>query len=207
MSNFPAGSGYFLVRVLTSSAVLSGLGCLWSVSATAAPAPTPDPGKDKHSAPFVKVWDHDRGHGRWHHRGFGPDPWFDGFWREGWFGGRYGWWWSVGGRRYWYDRPIYPYPPMESEIIIVDQPPPVIVQQPPVIVQQPPVVVEQQPQPSVQAQPPQPVPPPPPAETQSPSAPPAVQPQPNMWYYCDNPAGYYPYVKSCTTPFRAVPAH
>lgn len=24
------------------------------------------------------------------------------------------------------------------------------------------------------------------------------------WYYCDNPAGYYPYVKSCRGPWRAV---
>jgi len=26
------------------------------------------------------------------------------------------------------------------------------------------------------------------------------------WYYCDNPAGYYPYVAQCTAPWRAVPA-
>jgi hypothetical protein len=24
------------------------------------------------------------------------------------------------------------------------------------------------------------------------------------WYYCDNPAGYYPYVRSCPGPWRAV---
>ena len=27
-----------------------------------------------------------------------------------------------------------------------------------------------------------------------------------MWYYCYNPAGYYPYVRSCAGPWRAVPA-
>jgi hypothetical protein len=27
-----------------------------------------------------------------------------------------------------------------------------------------------------------------------------------MYYYCDNPAGYYPYVATCSTPFRPVPA-
>jgi hypothetical protein len=26
------------------------------------------------------------------------------------------------------------------------------------------------------------------------------------WYYCDNPAGYYPYVAQCAAPWRAVPA-
>jgi hypothetical protein len=27
---------------------------------------------------------------------------------------------------------------------------------------------------------------------------------PQMWYYCDNPAGYYPYVQTCGQPFRPV---
>lgn len=41
-----------------------------------------------------------------------------------------------------------------------------------------------------------------------PAAPPPPQaaPQPQIWYYCDNPAGYYPYVTNCSTPFRPVPA-
>ena len=26
------------------------------------------------------------------------------------------------------------------------------------------------------------------------------------WYYCQNPAGYYPYVTSCTTAWQPVPA-
>ena len=34
-------------------------------------------------------------------------------------------------------------------------------------------------------------------------APPAA---PAMWYYCDNPPGYYPYVPRCTMPWRPVPA-
>ncbi len=29
---------------------------------------------------------------------------------------------------------------------------------------------------------------------------------PPSWYYCDNPAGYYPYVQSCANPWRQVPA-
>ena len=43
-----------------------------------------------------------------------------------------------------------------------------------------------------------------------PYRPPAVviEPQPSgqYWYYCNNPAGYYPYVTSCFTPWQAVPA-
>jgi len=39
------------------------------------------------------------------------------------------------------------------------------------------------------------------------SAPPVqVQPQAQMWYYCDKPAGYYPYVTDCRTAWRPVPA-
>jgi len=33
--------------------------------------------------------------------------------------------------------------------------------------------------------------------------------QPNAaqtWYYCSNPAGYYPYVAQCNTGWQAVPA-
>jgi hypothetical protein len=26
------------------------------------------------------------------------------------------------------------------------------------------------------------------------------------WYYCDNPRGYYPYVATCSTSWRQVPA-
>ena len=33
----------------------------------------------------------------------------------------------------------------------------------------------------------------------------AASPQPsNSWYYCDNPAGYYPYVKQCPGGWQAV---
>ena len=34
--------------------------------------------------------------------------------------------------------------------------------------------------------------------------PPAYAPQ--YWYYCPNPAGYYPYVPACPTNWMAVPA-
>jgi hypothetical protein len=42
------------------------------------------------------------------------------------------------------------------------------------------------------------------APTPPPPAPLAVQPQ--SWYYCDNPRGYYPYVPSCRSGWRPVPA-
>jgi len=40
---------------------------------------------------------------------------------------------------------------------------------------------------------------------------PAPQPtylsqSPQAWYYCDNPAGYYPYVTTCSSAWRQVPA-
>jgi len=39
----------------------------------------------------------------------------------------------------------------------------------------------------------------------APPPPPQQQQQP-VWYYCDSPAGYYPYVPTCNLPFRPVAA-
>ena len=41
-----------------------------------------------------------------------------------------------------------------------------------------------------------------------PVAPPpqVIQPPQGYWYYCDNPPGYYPYITSCYSPYRLVPA-
>ena len=124
----------------------------------------------------------------WHHEFHGRDAhffdpfelglWRAGIWQEGWHHGRFGWWWIVNGSWYYYDRPIYPYPYAVSEYVI---------QEPMVVAPQPYVVAP--------GAPPTMAPPPPPQ-----------QQQPQMWYYCDNPAGYYPYVASCPTPYRAVPA-
>lgn len=44
---------------------------------------------------------------------------------------------------------------------------------------------------------------------QAPPAPPPVAAPPappQYWYYCQNPAGYYPYVAKCRGPWQAVPA-
>lgn len=35
---------------------------------------------------------------------------------------------------------------------------------------------------------------------------PSGEPPTQFWYFCDSPQGYYPYVTSCTVPWRAVPA-
>lgn len=105
--------------------------------------------------------------------------WRGGVWRHEWRNGRLGWWWFTGGVWYFYERPVYPFPLVVSEIafadpMVVTSPPPAIIAPgAPMIVQQPP-----------------------------PASPAPVQ----MWYYCDNPAGYYPYVATCQTPFRPVPA-
>jgi hypothetical protein len=34
----------------------------------------------------------------------------------------------------------------------------------------------------------------------------SVPPPPRVYYYCDNPPGYYPYVPECRTPWRTVPS-
>lgn len=38
------------------------------------------------------------------------------------------------------------------------------------------------------------------------AAPAPLAPQSQSWYYCDSPKGYYPYVQSCDSPWRPVPA-
>jgi len=114
------------------------------------------------------------------------EMWRGGEWRHEARFGRLGWWWVTGGVWYYYDAPVYPYPMIVSEYAVPAAPPGYVVQQPPVVVQQPPAVV---------------VPP-----AQPPAPPPQLQPQQQVWYYCDNPAGYYPYVPSCSTQFRPVPA-
>jgi hypothetical protein len=53
---------------------------------------------------------------------------------------------------------------------------------PPVVYAPPPVVYAPPPQPAYVSQPGQ------------------------MWYYCENPRGYYPYVASCSGAWRQVPA-
>jgi hypothetical protein len=95
-----------------------------------------------------------------HFRGHDLEVWRGGHWHHGWIGGRFGWWWFAGGIWYFYDVPVYPYPPLVSEVTIIE-------------------------------------PMAPPVMPQAPAAP--------AYYYCDNPAGYYPHVTVCSVPFRPVP--
>jgi hypothetical protein len=37
-------------------------------------------------------------------------------------------------------------------------------------------------------------------------APPAAQPAPGSWFYCESAGGYYPYVRECREGWRTVPA-
>ncbi len=104
--------------------------------------------------------------------------WRSGAWRHGWHGGRNGWWWVAGGSWYFYPKPVYPYPdPYRPPTVIIEQPAPVVVQVP-----APVQVLPQQPAPV--------------------AAPPAQQ----FWYYCDAAGGYYPYVTSCPSGWKTVPA-
>src|SRR5665213_673108 len=47
---------------------------------------------------------------------------------------------------------------------------------------------------------------PPPVVYQALAPAPVAAPQAQTWYYCDNPKGYYPYVSSCSSGWRQVPA-
>jgi len=40
-------------------------------------------------------------------------------------------------------------------------------------------------------------------------APPADEagPNPGLWYYCNNPQGYYPYIRECNGQWQTVPAN
>lgn len=53
-------------------------------------------------------------------RRFGDEDlslWRGGRWYHGWRGDRFGWWWGTGGAWYFYDQPVYPFPPEVSEYI------------------------------------------------------------------------------------------
>ena len=107
-----------------------------------------------------------------------------------WAGGYWGW---NGGAHVWYpgrwepERPGYRY--VSSNWVFVSGEwvfnpaywAPVVIEPAPVVLQPAPVVVQQQPAEYVE---------------QQQVAPPQGL-DPNYWYYCQNPAGYYPYVQNC----------
>jgi hypothetical protein len=144
------------------------------------------------AAPALAEEHHDRDHREEHHayhdfhghdfRVFTPfelDLWRRGGWVHDWYGGRYGWWWVADGYWYWYPAPVYPYPSY-----VPPAPPPVVVMAPG-------------------------APPPPAAPVVAPPPPPPTptgQPPAEFWYYCDESKAYYPYVNTCNSPWRQVPA-
>lgn len=106
--------------------------------------------------------------------------WNSGRWHRGHHDGRFGWWWIVGGAWYFYPQPVYPYPDPYR----------------------PPVIVEQVPTQPIIVQVPSPVP----AQPVAPVPAPAQTVQQQFWYYCDAAQGYYPYVATCPSGWRTVPA-
>lgn len=142
-------------------------------------------------------WDHHHDfHGRdFHHFStFELELWRGGRWHHDWHDGRFGWWWEADGYWYWYPQPVYPYPTYVAPAVVVAPPPP---PPPPVVVEQPPP-----PPPPVVVQ----APPPPPVVVRAPPPRPSGQPPAQFWYYCDETQAYYPYVSSCSGPWRQVPA-
>jgi hypothetical protein len=123
-----------------------------------------------------------------------------GLWRRGhWFHGNYagslGWWWVVGTTWYFYQRPIYPYPettvapvyyveaPATPAVVLAPAPAPAPVPTPSEISSPPPAA-------------------PPVALTAPPSSTPPVETL--KYYYCSNPAGYYPNITNCPGGWTAV---
>jgi hypothetical protein len=115
--------------------------------------------------------------------------WAPGYW--GWNGGAHVWigghWeaerpgfrfvearWALVGSE-WVFYPAF-WDPLPAPVVMVQSAAPIVVQQAPT------VYIEQQQQ----------------------AAPSPAQLDPNFWYYCHNPAGYYPYVKDCATGWQKV---
>ena len=89
------------------------------------------------------------------------------------------WWWIVPPLVYISTLPAYSYPDPQP-VIVQPAPPTTVVIQPPMQVA-PPVVAD------------------------LPSQAMAAPMPPQYWYYCDAAKGYYPYVASCPSGWRAVP--
>ena len=105
--------------------------------------------------PEVYHFNRERDYHHWNERE--QTIWRSGVWQHEEYNGMSGWWWITGGARYFYERPIYPYPVEVPEVTYE-------------------IPVDAEPQPEYVQQP---------------------QYDPNYWYYCENPRGYYPYVSEC----------
>jgi hypothetical protein len=141
----------------------------------------PPPARLEHVPPARRGYQWTRGYWGWDGRGH---VWMEGHWEQERLGFRFNEarWMLVGAE--WVFYPGY-WDPLPAPVVYAQPPVQVIVQQPPT------VYVEQQ-----QAQQPQP-------QVQQGAPSPAQQNQ-NFWYYCRNPAGYYPYVKECAGGWQPV---
>jgi hypothetical protein len=176
--------------------------------------------------------DHRRGyeqHHGWHgdiHRFHQHDLplWRSGRWYHGHYNGRTGWWWITSGVWYYYPAPVYPYPDpfLPPGVAFPAAPVASAAQQywyhcnspagyyPYIAHCRTPwrAVVAAAPQVAVPL--PAPSAPVPPAPPQSAPVPPASAPAPapaeQYWYYCAEPAGYYPTVPECRAGWQRVPA-
>jgi hypothetical protein len=135
---------------------------------------------DRHDRDFHDRHEHHGFHGRDFRffSAFELDLWRVGRWAHDWHDGRFGWWWIADGGWYWYPEPAYPYP------TYVPPAPPLVLETPPLPPPAPVVVMP---------------PPPPPALA-------AGAPPPQFWYYCGESRAYYPYVPTCSGPWRQVSA-
>jgi hypothetical protein len=111
--------------------------------------------------------------------------WRGGRWNKSCFLGRCGWWWFAEGQWYFYDRPVYPYPLIVSEVAYLEP----LVETPMIAAPQAPVMLA----------PPAPVVVAPPMPAPAPAA-------PQTWYYCASAKNYYPYVPNCPEGWKAVPS-
>jgi hypothetical protein len=109
--------------------------------------------------------------------------WRGGHWWHGNHGGRFGWWWGFNGGFYFYDTPVYPYPGYVSDDFYYDDGD--------YDNGQGPGDYDDDQGPG-----------------QDDMAPPDYRGAPNYgsWYYCHQPEGYYPYVRSCHGDWQRVPA-
>ncbi|MGZ3768717.1 MAG: hypothetical protein ACXVCR_18130 [Bdellovibrio sp.] len=156
----------------------------------------------------------------WHGPGFSVRHWQGGHWHHGPYFDRTGWWWIVGPDWYFYDDPVYPYPPFEVQPIYTAQvngplPEPItpLPTQPPSSSSTatsgprayfysceksksnyPTVTVCEAGWVAV------PVPPPPSATSTSSQ----TEISFNYLYYCSNLHAYYPHVNECPKPWIAV---
>jgi len=111
--------------------------------------------------------------------------WRTGHWVHSWHGDRFGWWWVNGIGWSYYSAPVYPYPDQEPQTTIIYETAP----QPP-----PQVTVVQPTAPAItQTAPAQPVP----GELAPPSN--------GMYYFCESSQLYYPYARTCSERWKAVP--